>query len=235
MTATDPRPVLLACAHGTRSVAGRRAVGGLVAAVGAAAGDRVEVRAAYVDVQPPAVPNVLAGLAGRDVVVVPRLLSAGYHVHGDQTEAVTGRDRVRLAPALGPDPRIVTVLERRLRAAGLIDDDTVVLSSAGSSDARAVTDCRRVADALAARVGRPVTAAFLSAADPTTADAVAAGRAEGRRVLVADHLLAPGFFADRSRAVGADAVTGPLLGDPATGDAPPPELVDLVLERAGLR
>jgi sirohydrochlorin ferrochelatase len=45
-------------------------------------------------------------------------------------------------------------------------------------------------------------------------DAVAAARAAGaERVVVAAYLLAPGHFADRLAAAGADAVTAPLLPD----------------------
>jgi sirohydrochlorin ferrochelatase len=45
-------------------------------------------------------------------------------------------------------------------------------------------------------------------------DAVAAARAAGAaRVVVAAYLLAPGHFADRLAAAGADAVTAPLLPD----------------------
>lgn len=233
---TTDRPVLVACAHGTRAVAGRRAVGALVAAVAEAAGPEVEVRAAYVDVQPPSVPEALAGLAGRRVAVVPLLLSAGYHVHVDLTEAVTARadDRITLRPALGPDDRIVALLARRLAEVGLAEDDAVVLSSAGSSDPRAVADCEQVAAGLAARLGRPVSSGFLSAASPTTAEAVAAAREPHRRVVVANHLLAPGFFAGLASRSGADLVTAPLLGTPAPGDVVPPELVELVLARSGL-
>src|SRR6478735_4688167 len=100
--------------------------------------------------------------------------------------------------------------------------------AAGSSQASAVADCERVAAALGRRLGRPVVAGYLSAAEPKLAEAVAAQRVPGRRVVVATYLLAPGFFADLAGRSGADVVTPPLLlpHEPA-----PEALVDVVVER----
>jgi len=60
------------------------------------------------------------------------------------------------------------------------------------------------------------------------ADAVAAQKVSGQRVVVATYLLAPGFFADLAARSGADVVTPPLL---VPGEPPPDELVDIVVER----
>ncbi|WP_345506538.1 sirohydrochlorin chelatase [Terrabacter aeriphilus] len=221
-------PVLVAAAHGTSSPRGRAAIGRLVAAVAARRPD-LEVRAAFVDVQPPDPASVLGSIpAGRGARVVPLLLSAGYHVFVDLTEAVASVPAATLAPALGPDDRLARLLRRRLDAAGLRDDDVVVLAAAGSSQPSAVADCVRVADTLGGLLERAVTAAFLSAAEPRLEEAVAAVRMPGRRVVVATYLLAPGFFADRATRCGADVVTPPLLlpNGPA-----PDELVDIVVER----
>ena len=112
-------PVLVACAHGTRSPAGRR----LMAELALAARELrpgLDTTAAFVDVQPPTVADVVAGLAaeGRRAVVVPLLLSGGYHVHVDIADAVRGSAGVVAARPLGPDPRLVEVLTDRLLAAG---------------------------------------------------------------------------------------------------------------------
>lgn len=225
---TGPAPVLVAVAHGTSSAAGRSAIGGLVAAVGARRPD-LAVRAAFVDVQPPEPAAVLASLDGSAPArLVPLLLSAGYHVYVDLAEAAASSEATTVAGALGPDERLVDVLVRRLEGAGLRDDDVVVLGAAGSSQASAVADCERVAAMLGHRLGRPVTVGYLSAADPRLTDAVAAQRLPGRRVVVATYLLAPGFFADLAGRSGADVVTPPLL----LPHEPAPEgLVDLVVER----
>ena len=238
---TQHPPALVAISHGTSSEEGRRSVRGLHDAVAAAMAQRhpdatPQVRLGHVDVEQPDVPATLASLdPGEPAVVVPLLLSAGYHVHVDLTEAVeaeTARPTV-LAAALGPDDRLAAVLLRRLgEAAGLRDDDRIVLAVAGSSDRRAVEDCRDMAARLTAASGRDVSVGFLSAAEPRLPDAVAAARsvaaADGGRVVVANYLLAPGFFDDLTRNAGADVTARPLL----VPDEPAPrELVEIVLDR----
>ncbi|WP_448004995.1 sirohydrochlorin chelatase [Agromyces bauzanensis] len=222
---------LVAASHGTSSAAGQAAVAALVAAVRHASPDLV-VEDAFVDVQAPDVASVLGSLAaGHHPVIVPLLLSAGYHVHVDLAREADGASGpARLGAALGPDDRLVEILGERLREAGLRDDDRVVLAAAGSSDARAVADCRDVGRRLARRIGRPVAVGFLSAARPALVDAIARTRATHpvSRVVVASYLLAPGYFHDLAVAAGATVTTAPLLRP----DAPPPAaLVELVLDR----
>lgn len=223
-------PVLVAASHGTSDPAGQRAVAALVAAVAVRAAD-IPVRAAFVDVQQPDVPAVLAEVSAQPAIVVPLLLSAGYHVRVDlgRVAGAAPNPQVTVAAALGPDPRLVSLLERRLRALPLAPGDEVVLAAAGSSDARAVDDCRAMADALGERLGRAVTAAFISAAQPELRGAVEQARETGAaRVVVATYLLAPGYFAGLAAAAGGDVTTTPLLVD---GEIVPDELVDIVLER----
>ena len=126
---------------------------------------------------------------------------------------------------LGPDPRLAVALADRLREAGRRPGDAVVLAAAGSSDPAAVASVRTQAGLLAAELGSEVTAAFGSAAAPDVPAAVAAARAGGAdRVAIAPYLLAPGHFADRLAAAGADLVAEPLGAHPA--------VVELVLDRA---
>ncbi|MGA7147426.1 MAG: cobalamin biosynthesis protein CbiX, partial [Microbacterium sp.] len=68
----------------------------------------------------------------------------------------------------------------------------------------------------------------LAAADPRVGAAVAGAREDAERVIVADYLLAPGYFHDLATklAVGAP-VARPLLDD----DQPPTALVDIVIDR----
>ena len=218
-------PVLVACGHGTRGAAGRRAMAQLRQDV-AALRPGLQVLPASVDVQKPALPAVVAQLAaaGRRCVVVPLLLAAGYHVRVDVAQAVASAGGLAVgARALGPDPALLAVLEARLAECGAQPGDALVLGAAGSTDPAAVADVRQVAAELGARRGVPVTAGFLAAAAPTVEDAVAGARAPGRPVTVVTFLLSPGFFADRMAASGADRVSAPL--------APHPALADLVLRR----
>lgn len=209
-------PVLVACAHGTASAAGRRAVG-LLRLDASRLRPGTEVLAAHVDVQKPALDDVVSDLVarGRRFVVVPLLLAGGYHVHVDIRRAVQGSGGLGVAAgALGPDPELVDLLASRLAVAGRREGDGVVLGAAGSSDPRAGRDVEAVASLLAARLGAPVEVGYLSASRPGVDEAVGTVRARGaRRVVVASYLLAPGFFADRLARCGADAVTDPLAPD----------------------
>ena len=231
-----PAPVataaLVAASHGTSHPDGQRAVAALVRAV-AAAGEHVTVIESFVDVQQPDVPQTLRALEpGRDAVVVPLLLSAGYHVRVDLArDARESIDRrVTIAGALGPDPRLARLLARRLEEAGLTPDDAVVLGAAGSTDTHAVEDCRVAASELAELLGRPVAVGFISAATPRLVDAVAEARvgSRGGRVVIASYLLAPGYFAGLAGEAGADLVAAPLL---IADEAVPRELVDIVGDR----
>lgn len=222
------RPVLVACSHGTADPAGRAVVSDLVAQVAARRPD-LDVREAFVDVQQPEVDEVVAravdeqGPGGPPVVVVPLLLSAGFHVHVDIARAVRGRHAVA-ASTLGPDPLLTGILETRLAEAGVRPTTPVVLAAAGSSDPRATASVERAAAGLGARRPGAVRPGYGSAASPSVAQGVAALRAAGaEQVAVATYLLAPGWFHDRLRETGADVVAAPL--------GPHPDLVTLVVER----
>jgi len=235
----SPQPALVAASHGTSDPEGRAAIAALVAAVGE--GCTPEVAAAFVDVQQPSVLATTGRLPGA-AIIVPLLLSAGYHVHVDLAEAAQAhRDaghEAAVAEPLGPDPRIAAVLARRLREAGATPADRVVLAAAGSTDGGAVAACHNAAALLARELGAPVTIGFVSAARPSVADAVRQARAAAaprQRVVVASYLLAPGYFQgvlrDGALAAGADIVSSPLLGAPGPADVTPAELVDIVRER----
>jgi sirohydrochlorin ferrochelatase len=208
----------VACAHGTRNPTGRRLIAELALAARILR-PGLTTTAAFVDVQPPTVADVVAELssAGRPAVVVPLLLSGGYHVHVDIAGAVASSPGAVAARPLGPDPRLAEVLLDRLVAVGTDPLDpltAVVLAAAGSSDVRAVADVEHTAALLQPTWAGPVTTGYGSAASPRVPDAVAAARRAGAaRVVVAAYLLAPGHFHDKLAGAGADAVTAPLLPD----------------------
>ena len=208
------RPVLLAVAHGSRDPQAQRTVRSLARRVGGLAPD-VEVRAAFVQNAGPSLAAALAAAGQRRVVVVPLLLSAGYHLSHDIGETAD-RAGVPVTDPLGPGPALVPALAGRLRAAGVPAGTPAVLAAAGSADPRAAGDARAQAALLAAHLGAPVWAAFASAGQPAVDEAVAALTAgTGGPVAVASYLLAPGVFQDRLRASGAAWVSAPLGDHPA--------------------
>jgi sirohydrochlorin ferrochelatase len=216
------RPVLLAVAHGSRYPAAQQTVLSLAGRAGGLA-PGVEVRTAFVQNARPSLAEALTAAGQRHVVLVPLLLSAGYHLSTDIAEAA-GRAGVPVAAPLGPDPGLVPALADRLRAAGVPPGTPVVLAAAGSTDPRAAGDARNQAALLASHLQAPVLAAFASAARPAVGEAVADLAARtGGPVAVASYLLAPGVFAGRLRASGAAWVSAPLGDHPA--------VAGLILER----
>jgi sirohydrochlorin ferrochelatase len=244
-------PIMIACAHGTSNAQGAAEVNALRDAI-AALRPGLDVREAYVDVQQPDLVDVVAGLpeasgAGREAdggpaasaVVVPLLLSVGYHVKVDIARAVKSRPGTLAAAPLGPDPRLAALLDQRLREASVTDNDAIVLAAAGSSNPNAAVSVEKLAEQLGALRSNRIVAAYGASAKPSVPEAVAMLREEaaggagagesagavdlGGRVVVASYLLAPGFFHDQLAKAGADLVTAPLL--------PSPVLAEIALER----
>lgn len=208
---------LIACSHGTGDAKGQEAVRTLIADVRQLLPD-VKVVAAVVDVEQPQLDEVLAQeVVLDDVVVVPLLLSVGYHTAVDISRAVQAHANARQTAPLGVHPLITEVLVARLTAVvaeGWSAGDHVVLAAAGSSNPAAEHDVQFVAQQLRARIPAPVTIGFASASTPRVEEAVSSARAAGAtRVIVASHVLAPGFFARLIRASGADIVTDTLAPD----------------------
>jgi sirohydrochlorin ferrochelatase len=206
-------PALVAVAHGSRNPAAADVVRNLAAQIRRLA-PVLDVRVAFLDHAEPSLPTQLDA-AGRGPVIVPLLLSSGYHLNSDIADAANSA-AARVAAPLGPDQLLLTALTARLAEAGVPERTAVVLAAAGSADPAAITDVEKQADLLAAHLGAPVLAAYASAARPTVPEAVARLRDEtGGPVAVASYLLAPGHFQDQLAGCGADWVTAPLGGHPA--------------------
>jgi len=212
---------LIACAHGTRSVSGRATIDRLRARIQSLAPD-VAVVEAYVDVHGPELDAVAADPRRQGAVIVPLLLSTGFHTEVDIRRAAVRHD-LRVADALGPHPLLADVLVQRVLAAGAESTWPLVIAAAGSTDARAADDIEAMRALVAQRWRGPVTVGFAAAMSPTVADAVADAGAAGRPVAVGTYLLAPGYFADLVARTGA-TVTGVPLGDD-------PRVATVALER----
>ena len=223
--------MLLAVAHGTRNPAGVHSVSQMVDALRTRV-PGLDVRLGWIELVEPDVPTALMDIrTDRRTIVLPLLLSSGYHDRVDLPAAIAvTRPGTAHAAVLGPDPLLAVALADRLAEAGWRAGDAVVLAAAGSSDPAAVASVAAQADLLGAELaGRAavrtaVTVGFGSSAEPDVAGAVAAARQAGRRVVIAPYLLAPGHFADRLADAGADLVAEPLGAHPA--------VVELALRRA---
>ncbi len=224
-TGSEAAPALVAVAHGSRDRAAGNSIRALLQDVSARR-PGLDVRASFIELTEPSLAEALTAVAGA-AVVVPLLLSRGYHIRVDVPRAARGRPRTVVAAPFGPDRNFVPILAERLHEAGYRRGDGVVLAAAGSSDPAGAEDVETVAGWLAEELGADnahVAAGYGSAATPTVADAVRQLRASGcERVGIATYLLAPGHFADRLHTAGADLVTAPMT--------PFPDLADLVLRR----
>ncbi|WP_405472708.1 sirohydrochlorin chelatase [Paenarthrobacter ilicis] len=222
-------PVLIACAHGTRNPVGQAAIRKVMAEIGELR-PGLQVVEAYVDVQEPELGGVVEGLPeGTDAVVVPLLLSTGFHIKVDVPKAIKSRPEVVAARPLGPDPRLAELLATHLRAAGLEENDGVLLAAAGSSLPDGSIDSEEQARLLGGLLPNKVRVAYGASAQPTVPDGVASLRAElaadgnNGRVFIASYLLATGYFHDQLAKSGADVIAAPLL--------PSKVLAEIALER----
>lgn len=192
------QPRLVLVAHGTRHPAGPRHIRTLVRRVGHRL-PGVDVVESYVELVEPAFTSVIAN-SDRPTVVVPLLLSTGYHVQHDLPGAVRRAGHpVTITSPLGPHPLLAAATAMQLRAAGARCGDAAVLVAAGSRSPDATVDVVVAGRLLRRQWGAAVRVGFLSGAGPSMAEAVDALRQDGhRRVVAAPYLLAPGHFATRA-------------------------------------
>jgi sirohydrochlorin ferrochelatase len=186
----------------------------------------VRVELAYLDLDEPPVPEVLARLDGV-VAVVPLLLGDAYHNRVDLPALLAEAARPDLHTVHTPvltDVRLTDALADRAVDAGVGAGDGVIMCAVGSSDTAAdAATCRR-GDDLAAVLSRrgidiPVEVAFATRSE-TIGDADARLRAAGaRRVVVAPWFLSAGTLTDRVERVLDEAgrpwrMAGPLGAHP---------------------
>ncbi|WP_182378866.1 CbiX/SirB N-terminal domain-containing protein [Nocardioides sp. WS12] len=215
-------PHLVTVAHGTRTPEGNQVAAELTAAAAAQLG--WPATTSYVELCSPLFADVVATTAG-PTVVVPLLLSTGYHLRKDLPAAVDAAeqpDLVSLGGSLGPDPLLALAQADRLREAGATPGQPVVLIAAGSSDPLATADLEGAANLLAHAWGAPVRLATMSGLGTRPEHVVRHGDA------VSPYLLATGHFHRKARhdalAAGASVVAD-VIG-------PHRFVVDLVCQRA---
>ncbi|MBO0980267.1 sirohydrochlorin chelatase [Microbacterium sp. SD291] len=218
-----PRPALLAVSHGTSDAEGARTIAEFVVKIGEALPD-VDVREAFVDVQQPDAADLAPEIEG-PLVIVPLLLSSGFHVHHDLHGIANKRADAVVADPMGPDPRLAEVLAERLPVHPTqASDGPVILAVAGSRDPRSLTDAEGMAALLRTRIDRQVELAYLAARQPDLPTALE----NHPDAVVSIYLLARGYFFDLAeRQAPGRTLTLPLLD----GGAVPQPLIDLVVSR----
>jgi sirohydrochlorin ferrochelatase len=218
---TPTVPTLVAVAHGSRDPEALRTAQALLDRIRAVR-PGLPVRLGHIELNEPRLGDTLAGLRG-DVVLVPLLLSRGYHVKQDIPQALAGAPHLRgvVAGPLGPHPLLAEALHGRLAEAGWragagAARPGVVLAAAGSRDPESARDTARTAALLRRRLGGiPVVPAFATSG-PTVTDSVNALLARGRdRIAVASCFAAPGRFATQTSAAAPWLAAAPLGAHPA--------------------
>jgi sirohydrochlorin ferrochelatase len=206
MSSSSPR--LLVVAHGTASAQGSATTARLVESIRAARPE-IPVERCFLDVAEPRLPDALAALGG-PTVLVPLLLSTGYHVQSDIPAAVSACPDVQVARHLGPHPLLVEALVDRLGTPS--PPDSVVLVGAGSTRSGAAAELIETGRMLSRRLGgRPVEVVTLGD------DLPARFATLPRPVAAATYLLAEGQFVDTLRAAvaGVGRAAAPLGVHPA--------------------
>lgn len=212
---------LLAVAHGTNDPRGLATLDALLERVRFLR-PGVETSLSFVSVARPRVADQLLRLFAEgmtELVVLPLLLGAGYHVRYDIPEALRiaaaarrpGGNAPKIYPAapLGPDPLLAAVLQDRLSAVGgTVFGTQIVLAAAGSANPAANADAITMAGLLGERLGMPVHTGYVSTAEPGINGLLDRLARRGRPVAVATYLLSSGEFSRRI----SDSATLAALG-----------------------
>ena len=246
---TTPPPALLIAGHGTRDDAGAEAFRSFVRQLGERH-PQLPVAGGFIELSPPPLGEAVAELVQRGVrrfAAVPLMLVSAGHAKGDIPAALS-REKERhpgvsytYGRPLGPHPKILSVLERRLDEAlggGAREDRaevTVLLVGRGSTDPDANAEVHKAARLLwEGRGYAGVETAFVSLAAPDVPSGLdRCARLGARRIVVLPYFLFTGILPDRVRRQTEDWAAAHPQTEVRSADVigPEPELLDLVMER----
>jgi sirohydrochlorin cobaltochelatase len=244
-------PALLIAGHGTRDETGAEAFRDFVREL-----DRLSpglpVAGGFIELSPPPLGDAVSELVERGVrrfAAVPLMLVSAGHAKGDIPAALAREQErhpgisYRYGRPLGPHPKLLAVLERRLEEAlgetassrAARAETTVLLVGRGSTDPDANAEVHKAARLLwEGRGFASVETAFVSLAAPDVPSGLDRCLKLGaRRIVVLPYFLFTGILPDRVRQQTrgwaaahpeADVVCANVIG-------PTEELVDLVMER----
>lgn len=204
---------LVAVAHGTRQLEGQTVVKSLIKRIQNMRPD-LRVHLSFIEIQSPSLDQVLQQVP--NCVVVPLLLSRGYHISQDIQEMVSKiSSAIPIAAPLGPDPILAQVVMRRLVEAGVQKQDSIVLAAAGSSRSVASQDVERLAELVSFYFGGKIKPAYISSMGPYVGEVVEKlhKNSHDTKVAVATYLLAPGIFTNQLSQCGANLVAKPIGDD----------------------
>lgn len=188
----------------------------------------VSVHTAFLDHCPPSGAQVIARIArsrNSEVVLVPMNLSSTFcsdprvDVMVESVSAAHPNLRIAVARPVGPEASLLSLVDRRLRAAlsaaHAYELDGLVLSAEGTHDQRSQSLLSRRARQWSMHHKLPVVTATATGSTPGTASAIHSLRSQGRRhIAVGSLFLAPDEVwqhqAEQAYRAGAIAVSDPL-------------------------
>lgn len=218
-------PTLLAVAHGTVNPNGLAEIRRLLNIVRTKRPE-LSVELCWLERAEPLFADLLATISG-PVVVVPVLLSTGYHVKVDIGAIVAERPQTAIAEQLGPDQRITAVVFDRLMAGRGPDELDVVLLSAGSTDPDAAQQLRQVADDLQQTI-RQAEGSRMTVYPCSLSGEGDRGTELPDVAEVANYLLAPGRFNDMLQAYASDWLASDYAAPPIGAH---PKVADVICDR----
>lgn len=244
-------PALLIAGHGTRDEGGAAAFRDFVREVGER-NPGLPVAGGFIELSPPPLGDAVADLVGqgsRAFAAVPLMLVSAGHAKGD-IPAALAREKERhpgityvYGRPLGPHPKLLSVLERRLdEALGRVtrtpqdrEDVMVLLVGRGSTDPDANAEVLKAARLLwEGRGYAGVETAFVSLAAPDVPSGLDRCLKLGaRRIVVLPYFLFTGILPDRVRKQTEGWAQAHPEVEVLSADVigPTEELLDLVMER----
>lgn len=159
-----------------------------------------------------------AGRISPDSVVVPLLMSRGYHLYHD-IEDVCKSWSCKVTGVLGPDEMLTDVIVNRLEQGGIPHDTPIILAAAGSLDKDGRSGIESAATSLERKLNVMVVPALVCETSPSLAHVVAnLTKKSNRRIAIASYLLSPGRCYAKIKEVNADWITAPVGPDGLVAD-----------------
>lgn len=200
-------PPLVAVAHGSRHRCASENAERLLSQVRQIRPD-LEITLCFLERTEPSFFKVIEQVSTSSVVV-PLILSRGFHVFSD-IQVNCSRISIRSTPPLGPDPVLSEVIMERLVEAGIPLFTPLLLAAAGSSCREGAEDVESAAQDLSHKLDVPVEIGYLNGRGNSANKAAQKLRSEFGEFAIAPYLLSPGNFISLANLVEARWIASPL-------------------------